>query len=88
MSADRNLLFGMLALQMDFISREQLIDAMHAWMLRKQTPLGDILCEKNVLCGEDRRTLDGLVNRLVRQHGDAAKSLAALRVEPAARREL
>jgi hypothetical protein len=43
MSADRNLVFGLLALQMDFVNREQLFDAMAAWMLEKQTPLGEIL---------------------------------------------
>ena len=31
MSADRNLLFGILALQMDFITRDQLVEAMHAF---------------------------------------------------------
>ena len=30
---DRNLLFGILALQMDFISREALVAAMNAWVL-------------------------------------------------------
>ena len=34
-AADRNLLFGILALQMDFISRDQLIEALHAWVLAK-----------------------------------------------------
>src|SRR5438876_943530 len=34
-SADRNLLFGILALQMDFISRDQLVTAMNAWVLEK-----------------------------------------------------
>jgi hypothetical protein len=43
-SADRNLLFGLLALQMDFVSRDQLIDAMNAWMLEKDRTLGEILC--------------------------------------------
>ena len=45
-SADRNLLFGLLALQMDFLSRDQLLEAMLGWMLEKQTPLGDILCRR------------------------------------------
>jgi hypothetical protein len=31
-NADRNLLFGILALQMDFIRREQLIAGMQAWI--------------------------------------------------------
>jgi hypothetical protein len=30
--AARNLLFGVLALQMDFIRRDDLIDAMYAWV--------------------------------------------------------
>src|SRR4051794_7147566 len=39
-SADRNLLFGILALQMDFVPRDQLITAMNAWVLDKARPLG------------------------------------------------
>jgi hypothetical protein len=38
--AERNLLFGILAVQMDFISRDALIAAMHAWVLDKVKPLG------------------------------------------------
>src|SRR5262249_40041689 len=33
-SADRNLLFGILALQLDFVSRDALVAAMNAWVLR------------------------------------------------------
>ena len=39
-AADRNLLFGILALQMDFVTRDQLVAAMHAWVLDKGKPLG------------------------------------------------
>ena len=35
-SADRNLLFGILALQMDFIDREQLVAAMGAWVATQE----------------------------------------------------
>ena len=45
-SADRNLLFGILALQMDFVSRDALIAAMNAWVLDKEQPLGAILVRK------------------------------------------
>ena len=48
-AADRNLLFGILALQMDFIGRDALIAAMHAWVLDKAKPLGDILVEQRAL---------------------------------------
>jgi hypothetical protein len=34
-SADRNLLFGILALQMGFLSRDALVAAMNAWVLDK-----------------------------------------------------
>jgi hypothetical protein len=33
--ADRNLLFGILALQMDFVSRDGLIKGMNTWVLDK-----------------------------------------------------
>ena len=46
---DRNLLFGILALQMDFISRDALVAAMNAWVLAKQRPLGEILLEQKAL---------------------------------------
>ena len=39
MNTDRNLLFGILALQMDFVRRDALITAMHAWVLDKAKPL-------------------------------------------------
>ena len=48
-SADRNLLFGILALQMDFISRDALIAAMNAWVLDKAKPLGQVLHEQGAL---------------------------------------
>ena len=87
-SADRNLIFGLLALQMDFLTREQLLDALQAWMLQKQSPLGDILVRRGVLERDDRDDLDRLVARHVRRHGDPRASLAALRIEPSVRRGL
>jgi formylglycine-generating enzyme required for sulfatase activity/serine/threonine protein kinase len=86
--ADRNLIFGLLALQMDFITREQLLDAMNSWMLDKQTPLAEILCQRHVLADDDRFALDALVERHVARHGNPQASLAALRVEPSVRRDL
>jgi hypothetical protein len=34
-SSDRNLLLGIVALQMDFITRDALIEALHQWTLEK-----------------------------------------------------
>ena len=60
---DRNLLFGILALQMDFISRDRLIAAMSAWVLDKARPLGQILQDQGALAEADRAALDALVDR-------------------------
>src|SRR5262245_10274111 len=77
--ADRNLLFGILALQMDFITRDQLIDAMHAWVLDKARPLALILREGGALAAADQELLDPLVGRHIARHGnEPEKSLAAL----------
>ncbi len=47
-SADRNLLFGVLALQMDFLTQEQLIQGMQAWVLEKSQPLENLLVAKGL----------------------------------------
>ena len=53
-NTDRNLLFGILSLQMDFINREQLIEAMNAWVLDKLKPLSEILVQSGALAQSDR----------------------------------
>jgi WD40 repeat protein len=78
-SADRNLLFGILALQMDFIGRDDLIAAMNAWVIDKTKTLGDILRDMNKLAEDERGLLDGLVRKHLERHGgDPQQSLAAL----------
>ncbi len=77
-AADRNLLFGILAMQMDFITREQLVDAMQAWVFDKQKPLGEILCAQKAIDWDSRALLDALVQKHVAKHdNDVEKSLAA-----------
>jgi serine/threonine protein kinase/tetratricopeptide (TPR) repeat protein len=78
-SADRNLLFGILALQMDFINRDALVGAMHAWVLAKDKPLGQILIEQGKLGREEHGLLDALVQKHLQKHNnDPAQSLAAV----------
>jgi hypothetical protein len=77
--ADQNLLFGILALQMDFIGRDALIAAMHAWVLDKSRPLGQVLVEQQALRPEQRQVLDHLFPRHLACHdNDPEKSLAAV----------
>src|SRR5262245_15730454 len=88
-SADRNLLFGILALQMDFITHDALIAAMHAWVLDKTKPLGQILVEQRALRTDQQGALNVLVNLHLEQHGgDVEKSLAALGVPAPVHHEL
>jgi tRNA A-37 threonylcarbamoyl transferase component Bud32 len=62
---------------------------MHAWVLHKHKPLGQILVEQQALGAERQALLDALVREHLRQHGDDPHhSLAALRSLGPLRREL
>jgi serine/threonine-protein kinase len=81
--ADRNLLFGIIALQMDFINRDALLAGMSAWVLAKHRPLGDILIDHGGLRPEHRALLDPLVRAHLAHHAnDPAQSLAAVSSVP------
>ena len=86
---DQNLLFGILALQMDFISRDALVAAMNAWVLAKEKSLGQILQEQKALDADSCQLLEALVQKHLALHGDdPQKSLAALSSLGSARRPL
>jgi serine/threonine-protein kinase len=88
-NTDRNLLFGILALQMDFISRDALIAAMNAWVLEKTKPLGQVLQEEGALSAERRTLLEALVQEHLKQHdNDPEKSLAAVSSIKSVRQDL
>jgi tRNA A-37 threonylcarbamoyl transferase component Bud32 len=83
---DRNLLFGMLALQMDFVRQDVLVAAMQAWVFDKRLPLGDILAREGHLSPERLQLLNALVEEHLKAHqNDPEQSLAALPVVPALR---
>jgi serine/threonine protein kinase len=88
-NTDRNLLFGILALQMDFISREALVKAMNAWVLEKAKSLGQILVEQKALPSGRHALLEALVQEHLKQHGnDPEQSLAAVSSVGSVRDEL
>jgi serine/threonine-protein kinase len=77
--ADRNLLFGIIALQTNFISREQLVAAFDVWVKEKSRTLAEILESQRVLPTVQREVIEKLVGLFIEKHGgDAEKSLAAL----------
>ena len=74
--SDRNLLFGILAHQMAFVSREALLEGMQAWLLAKEVPLAEHLQRRGALSPEHRQLLEPLVDAHIRLHaGDAKRSL-------------
>jgi len=86
---DRNLLFGLLALQMDFIERDALVAAMHTRVLEKNKPLGEILVQQGALRTDAHALLESLVKKHLEVHGDdAEKSLAAVSSVGSVREEL
>src|SRR5215831_711047 len=87
--ADGNLLYGMLALQMNFVSRDALLAAMQAWVFDKARPLGQILQERGQLTPERRQGLDRMLAEHLKTHDeDPTKSLAAVAVPDALRDDL
>src|SRR5262245_46425245 len=77
--ADCNLLYGMLALRMNFVSRDALLAAMQAWVFDKARPLGQLLEEQGQLTPERRQVLDHLLAEHLKAHdGDPHRSLAAV----------
>lgn len=86
---DRNLLFGILALQLDFVSREQLIAACSAWVKDKSHNLPAILVQQEVLDSALCDLVQELVTRhLQLHHDDPQESLAALDVSDSVREDL
>jgi serine/threonine-protein kinase len=83
--AERGLLFGVLALQMGFVSRDALIAAVGAWALEKSTPLDRVLVARGALAPDERDLLEPLIEKHLSRHdGDPERSLAAVGMPPAA----
>src|SRR5271165_1001421 len=79
MGADRNLLFGLLALQNGLIQQAQLVSAFHAWTCDKARPLSDHLVALGHLNGAQRAAIEALAALHVEAHGgDVERSLAAV----------
>jgi serine/threonine protein kinase len=77
MDTDRNLLFGVLALQADLLNPTRFAEACTAWSARKDTPLADLLVERGWLTPEERADVEKLLARKLKKHsGDAKAGLA------------
>jgi serine/threonine protein kinase len=79
MDTDRNLLFGVLALQSAFIDNNQFAEVCAAWTTRKRSPLAELLRERGWISGEEQQQIERSVERHLQRHGgDVRKSLGAV----------
>ncbi len=89
MTADRHLLFGLLALQTGLIQQSQLVAAFHAWTCDKSRPLADHLIDLGHMSAAQRSAVEALAALHVESHGgDVEKSLAAVPAGKSARESL
>jgi serine/threonine-protein kinase len=72
--ADRNLLFGVLALQADLIDNGRFAEVCLAWAARKDMPLADLLVERGWLTAEERGHVQFLLDRKLKKHGGDARA--------------
>ena len=66
---DRNLLFGVLAMQQDLIDPRQFADACALWAVRKNISLADLLLERGWITEQDRRDVERFLERKLKRHG-------------------
>jgi serine/threonine protein kinase len=77
MDSDRNLLFGVLALLTDAVSRDQFVEACTSWSARKHVSMGDLLVERGWLTPADRANVEMVLERKLKKHqGDTKAGLA------------
>src|SRR3954469_17544543 len=77
-AAERDLLFGLLALQNGLINQGQLVAAFQAWTLDKARALADHLISLGHLNDAERAVVEAMVALHVRKSGDVEQSLAAI----------
>jgi serine/threonine-protein kinase len=74
MDTDRNLLFGVLALQADLIDNDRFARGCALWAADKGRPLAQVLVEQGWLSPDDRADVDKLLSRKLAKHGGDAKA--------------
>jgi len=78
-SVDRNLLFGVLAVQLDFVSRDDLIATTSRWILDKQQPLSQGFVQQGLLSDEESQLIETVAQKhLDRHQGDPRQTLQSI----------
>jgi len=77
MNTDQNLLFGVLALELELIDVQQFAELCCTWAAHKENGLADLLVERNWISAEERGEVQRLMDRkLHRKQGDARQALS------------
>ena len=79
--ADRNLLFGVLALQLDLLDAQRFADACAGWAVSKSAALADWLVARGWLTPAERDEVERLLERKVKKHGAGGALRAAADAE-------
>ncbi len=76
MSEDRNLLFGVMAVQLKFITPQALMEAAAAWATNRERALKDYLLDRGIITAKVAEMIEGLLDEQVRAHqGDVRATL-------------
>jgi serine/threonine-protein kinase len=79
MNQDRNLLFGVLAVQLRFLTPQQLMEAAAAWATHQTEPLRKFLIASGALSEKRCEMIDGLIDEQIQAHqGDVHATLMSL----------
>ena len=77
MNTDQNLLFGVLALELELIDIRQFAEVCCTWAAHKDKSLADLLVERTWLNAEERTEVQRLMERKVsRKQGDVRQALS------------
>ena len=80
--SERNLLFGMLALQNGLVDQPDLVAAFQCWSRERSRPMARIMVERGALTEDDRVMLEGLVRRHVQKVGGDGADCRGASPEP------
>ena len=85
---DRNLLFGVLAVRLDFISLDRLITAVNSQAAGSGRPLGQVLVERGDLTPDRRDALEAMVGEHLADGGATLVTTHGAYAEPPVRTKL
>jgi serine/threonine protein kinase len=74
MDIEYNLLYAVLALQLEMIDTAKLADVCAAWAARRDKTIAELLRERGWLSDDDHRAVAGLLDRKLRRHGGDARA--------------